>query len=276
MRSWENARVSTCRARAVTLAPRASPDDYEHDLWAVGADLEPGTILSGYRVGLFPMPVQQDESSDETVIGWWSPLRRGVIPLDRRPPRALRRVAGRYEIRVDTTFEVVMTACGDPSRPHGWIDDSMLGAYLRLHALGWVHSVECWDEHGLAGGLYGVSVGGLFAAESMFQHRPDAAKCALLALVTLLQDAADSSRRVLDVQWCTPHLALLGASEITRAEYRIRLADAAGLREPVALSGGARVRLTSEPGQESRVMSFESPMKKSNTTRPIPMTETRS
>jgi leucyl/phenylalanyl-tRNA--protein transferase len=210
----------------------APPDEYDHDLWAVGADLEPGTVLTGYRLGLFPMPVRQDDEPSETIVGWWSPAHRGVIPLERRPPRTLRRVGGRFEIRIDTAFDEVMRGCADPSRPHGWIDDSMLAAYRDLHALGWAHSVECWDEEGLAGGLYGVSLGGLFAAESMFQVRSDAAKCAVLALVTLLQAAGDAVRRVLDVQWCTPHLALLGATEVSRPEYRRRLADALGLEPP--------------------------------------------
>jgi len=213
-----------------------APDDYEHELWAVGADLEPGTILDAYRLGLFPMPVRQDDGVARP-IGWWSPARRGVIPLDRRPPRTLRRVGGRYEIRVDTAFTEVMCRCGDPGRPHGWIDERMLDAYGRLFALGWVHCVECWDDEGLAGGLYGVSIGGLFAAESMFQLRPDAMKCALNALVERLGEAGDASRRVLDVQWCTPHLALLGAIDVPRSEYHARLAVALQLDPEGQCSG---------------------------------------
>src|SRR3954468_20920858 len=88
-----------------------APDGYEHELWAIGADLEPGTILAAYRLGLFPMPVRQENDSD-SPSGWWSPTRRGVIPLDRRPPRTVRRVAGRYEVRVDTAFSDVLHRCG--------------------------------------------------------------------------------------------------------------------------------------------------------------------
>lgn len=206
-----------------------APDDYEHELWVVGADLEPGTILAGYRLGLFPMPVRLNDRS-ESPIGWWSPALRGVLPLDRRPPRTVRRVAGRYEIRIDSAFTDVIHGCADPVRPHGWIDERMIEAYVRLFDLGWVHSVECWDHDGLAGGLYGVSIGALFSAESMFQRRPDAAKCALDALVKHLRATSDAERRLLDVQWCTPHLALLGAVELPRSAYHVRLGEA--LRSP--------------------------------------------
>ena len=144
-----------------------------------------------------------------------------------------------------------MRTCGDPSRPHGWIDEPMLDTYTQLHELGWVHSVECWDDGGLAGGLYGVSLGGLFAAESMFQHRPDAAKCAVLALVTLLQDVGDTARRLLDVQWSTPHLALLGATEISRAAYRNRLAGALELAPPPWPQASGETReVVREPDEE--------------------------
>ena len=256
MRCWENAEVSTVEPEPSRWHLQAPPDDHGHDLWAVGADLEPGTVLAGYRLGLFPMPVSQEPGSSEpvtasltTAIGWWSPAQRGVIPLERRPPRTLRRVGGRYELRIDTAFGEVMRGCGDPARPHGWIDDSMLAAYARLHEAGWVHSVECWDDDGLAGGLYGVSLGGLFAAETMFQHRPDAGKCALLALITLLQDAGDAEQRLLDVQWSTPHLALLGATEVSRAEYRARLGHALEL-EPPAWPSGKTGEVVRQPDEE--------------------------
>ena len=109
---------------------------------------------------------------------------------------------------------------------------AVAAAYTRLHELGWAHSVEAWDEDGLAGGLYGVAVGGLFAAESMFHARTDASKAAFVALVDLLRAAGDADRRLLDVQWLTPHLERLDATEVSRATYRSRLAAALELRSP--------------------------------------------
>ena len=187
------------------------------DLVGVGADLEPGTILAAYRAGLFPMPV-------EGVLGWWSPDPRGVLPLDRLcVSRSLRRSCRRFDVRVDTACVEVIAACADPGRANGWISEGIQRAYRELYRLGWVHSVEAWTDGELAGGLYGVAVGGLFAGESMFHHRTDASKAALVALVSLL---ADGGATLLDVQWRTPHLASLGVVEIPRAEYLSRLADA--------------------------------------------------
>ena len=200
------------------------PDDHPDDLWAVGADLEPGTLLAAYRNGLFPMPIGPR-------LGWFSPRRRAIVPLDafRRPSRSLRRAARRFEIRVDTAFADVVSGCARPGEPESWVDEGIETAYGRLHALGWTHSVEAWDDDGLAGGLYGVSLGGLFAAESMFHARTDASKAAFVALVERMRGAGDADRRVLDVQWLTPHLASLGAVEIPRAAYRARLAGAVEL-----------------------------------------------
>ncbi len=132
----------------------------------IGADLEPGTILAAYRRGLFPMRVESGGP-----IAWWSPDPRGVLPLDGLiVSRSLRRSLLRYTIRIDTAFERVMRECAAPDRPYGWIDDSFVEAYGRLHALGWAHSVEAWLGDALVGGLYGVAIGGFFAGESMF-HR---------------------------------------------------------------------------------------------------------
>jgi leucyl/phenylalanyl-tRNA--protein transferase len=167
-------------------------------------------------------------------VGWWSPDPRGILPLDRfRVSRSLRRACARFEIRVDTSFDAVVTACADPTRPHGWISDDIRAAYRVLHDLGWAHSVEAWglDDGVLAGGLYGVAVGGLFAGESMFHHRTDASKVALVALVDILRaDAA--ADRLLDIQWVTPHLASLGAVEIPAREYLGRLEQALPLALP--------------------------------------------
>jgi leucyl/phenylalanyl-tRNA--protein transferase len=198
----------------------APPDDHPEDLWAVGADLEPGTLLAAYRVGLFPMPVG-------ARIGWFSPVRRAIVPLDLFvPSRSLRRAARRFEIRVDTAFAAVVAGCARPGDPASWIDAGILDAYVRLHELGWAHSIEAWDADGLAGGLYGVAIGGLFAAESMFHVRTDASKAAFVALVELLRVVGDAERRVLDVQWLTPHLEALGAVDVSRRAYRDRLASA--------------------------------------------------
>jgi leucyl/phenylalanyl-tRNA--protein transferase len=202
------------------------PDDHPEDLWAVGADLEPGTLLAAYRVGLFPMPIGPR-------LGWFSPLRRAIVPLDTfAPSRSLRRAARRFEIRVDTSFGDVVSGCARPGHPQSWIDADIEDAYGRLHELGWAHSVEAWDDEGLAGGLYGVSVGGLFAAESMFHARTDASKAAFLGLVGHLVEAGDADRRLLDVQWLTPHLASLGAIEVDRADYRKGLSIALELPGP--------------------------------------------
>jgi leucyl/phenylalanyl-tRNA--protein transferase len=136
--------------------------------------------------------------------------------------RSLRRSTARYEIRVDTAFPEVLEACADPAREHGWIDGRIASAYVELHRLGWAHSVEAWDADGLAGGLYGVAIGGLFAGESMFHRRIDASKVALTGLVDLLGNGSD---RLVDVQWCTPHLARLGAVELSREAYLEVLPD---------------------------------------------------
>jgi leucyl/phenylalanyl-tRNA--protein transferase len=194
------------------------PADHPHDAWGIGADLGPGTLLGAYRAGLFPMRVDGD-------LIWWSPVRRAVIPVEGfKASRSVRRAARGYEIRVDTVFHDVINACADPLRPHGWIDESFVAAYVELHKRGSAHAVEAWDEYGLAGGLYGVGINGLFAAESKFYRRTGASKAAVLALVEYL--AAAGGARLLDVQWATPHLVSLGAVEVTRSEYH-GLLDAA-------------------------------------------------
>ncbi len=181
-------------------------------LVGVGADLEPGTILAAYRSAMFPMPIQADG-----LIGWWSPDPRGVLETNSlHVSRSLRRSVRRFEVRVDTALPAVIDACADAGRPHDWIDSQIRDAYVRLGSLGWVHSVETWLDGELVGGLYGVAVGGLFAGESMFHRVTDASKVALVALADLLRGA---HRRLIDVQWMTPHLATLGVVEWPRAQY---------------------------------------------------------
>ena len=190
------------------------------DLVAVGGDLQPGTLLAAYRAGLFPMGAGP---RGRPPMGWWSPDPRGVLPLSgMRVSRSLRRSVHRFEVRVDTVFDEVVAACASPGRPGRWITGEVAQAYARLHQLGWAHSVECWREGRLAGGLYGLAVGGLFAGESMFHHETDASKVALVALVELLARDGDS-RRLLDVQWRTEHLASLGVVDVPRVEYLRRL-----------------------------------------------------
>lgn len=200
---------------------RVVGDDDSDDLVAMGADLAPGTLLEAYQNGLFPMP---DRSTDQML--WWSPLQRGILPLDGlRVTRSLRQSARRMEIRVDSAFDEVIGRCSDPSREMGWIDDQVLGAYTALHRLGWAHSVETWLDGELVGGLYGVAIGGLFAGESMFHRVRDASKVALVGLVDLLRDEY-AERRLLDVQWQTPHLASLGVVTVPRASYLRMLREA--------------------------------------------------
>jgi leucyl/phenylalanyl-tRNA--protein transferase len=206
--------------------------DESDDLVAAGADLAPGTVLAAYRRGLFPMP----SGAHGDPMYWWSPVRRGVLPVrGMRVSRSLRRSARDFEIRVDTAFEEVLDACADPRRDSGWIDADIRTAYLRLHELGWVHSVEAWRDGHLAGGLYGVAIGGLFAGESMFHRERDASKVALLGLCRMLDDEL-ADRRLIDAQWVTPHLASLGVVEISRHQYLVRLADALRLPLPPFLA----------------------------------------
>jgi leucyl/phenylalanyl-tRNA--protein transferase len=195
----------------------------------VGADLEPGTMLAAYRRGLFPMPVRRG------VVAWWSPDPRGVIPLEAlRVSRSLRKSCARFEIRVDTAFDRVLDACADERREGAWINRDIKAAYRRLHRLGWVHSVEAWSPAGLAGGLYGVAIGGLFAGESMFHTVTDASKVALVALVSLL---ADAGATLLDVQWATDHLRSLGAVAVPRPRYHELLAEALARPQPPPFGG---------------------------------------
>ena len=189
-----------------------------HGLVGVGADLEPGTLLAAYAGGLFPMPMRKK------LIGWWSPDPRGVLPLDGLiVSRSLRQSCHRFEVRIDTSFTEVVRRCGDPKRPHGWINEQFIEAYTLLHEMGWAHSIETWRDGELVGGLYGLLIGGFFAGESMFHSVTDASKVAVVATVEWLRE---TGVELFDVQWSTSHLASLGVVEIPRAEYLRRLARA--------------------------------------------------
>jgi leucyl/phenylalanyl-tRNA---protein transferase len=219
---WSTTPQAVGESRWSFPPPEKWPDS---DLIAVGGDLEPATIVNAYRRGIFPMEV----TALQRRLGWWSPESRGIVPLDGlRVTKSMRQSARRFEVRIDTCFGDVMRACADPSREDGWITGEFIDAYTRLHDLGWAHSVEVFDRQGqLAGGLYGVRINGLFAGESMFHAQRDASKVALMALVQLMRD---SGMQLLDVQWCTAHLASLGSIEIPRARYLDSLAAAAGSR----------------------------------------------
>jgi leucyl/phenylalanyl-tRNA---protein transferase len=224
--------------------PRRLPDQVAHgDLVGVGADLEPGTVLAAYRRGLFPMHVSgglladgdggdDDPTGPETdVLGWWSPVNRGVLPLDALTvSRSLRRSVRRFDVTVNRAFGEVVERCGAPDRPGRWINDEINVAYQALHELGWAHSVEVWLDEALVGGLYGVAVGGLFAGESMFFGTSDASKVALVHLVEVMSEGG--LPRLLDVQWLTEHLESLGAIEITRGHYLDQLEEALNLPIP--------------------------------------------
>src|ERR1700704_532120 len=168
----------------------------EDDLITAGAGLEPATLIGASRRGIFPMELSEPRG----ILGWWSPNPRGIVPLDGlRVTRSMRQSARHYDIRIDTCFVDVMRGCADPAREGAWITGEFIEAYTTLHHLGWAHSVEAFERDGrLAGGLYGVRVGGLFAGESMFHVGRDASKAALMALVQLMRE---SDMTLLDVQW---------------------------------------------------------------------------
>lgn len=174
-------------------------------------------LLEAYRRGIFPMDV-------EGTLEWFSPDPRGILPIEQfHLPHTTRKAihSGKWEIRIDTQFEAVMRHCAN--RSETWIDDHILNSYVRLHQLGHAHSIEAWTDGQLAGGLYGVRVGGAFFGESMFHVVPEASKVALAALIRILQVYA---LELLDIQWTTPHLEKFGAIAIRRSDYLGRLATA--------------------------------------------------
>ena len=173
-------------------------------------------LLHAYRNPIFPMAMQDGE------IGWFSPTPRAIIPIDDgfHIPHGLRRTLrkGLFEIRLNVDFAEVMRRCGQ--RDETWINEEIVESYVNLHRLGHAHSVEAWHEGRLAGGLYGVAIGGAFFGESMFHEVTDASKVALHALVMRMRERGFS---LLDTQWLTPHLRTMGAIEIPRRVYQQRL-----------------------------------------------------
>ena len=196
--------------------------DEGKELIALGADLEPGTLLAAYRTGLFPMPV--DPRKRRSKIAWYSPDPRGIIALDGLiVSKSLRTSCRRFDVQMDTDFRGVMERCADPDRQGRWITPEFIDAYVRLAELGWAHSVETYRNGELVGGLYGVRINGFFAGESMFHDVSDASK---VALVHLVEHLNATGAVLLDTQWATDHLASLGAVEISRRRYVELLADA--------------------------------------------------
>ncbi|MFP6878795.1 MAG: leucyl/phenylalanyl-tRNA--protein transferase [Roseibacillus sp.] len=180
--------------------------------------IPPHVLLGAYTEGVFPM-------AEGGEVLWFSPLKRGLIPLDDRfhIPHGLKRVIRRktFEVRRNSDFRQVIEACG--ARDETWIDQVIVESYTQLHEIGFAHSVECWDDEGLQGGLYGVALGRAFFGESMFTRKADASKVALVHLVEWLRE---DGYTMLDTQWMTDHLRQFGGEEISRDEYFILLDEA--------------------------------------------------
>ncbi|MCP4425428.1 MAG: leucyl/phenylalanyl-tRNA--protein transferase [Chloroflexi bacterium] len=181
-------------------------------------------LLSAYSQGIFPMAHEDEDGA----VYWYDPDPRAILPLDGfHVPRSLARALKRnpFEIRVDSAFTAVMQACAAPAsdREQTWISPELIAVYARLHQMGFAHSMEAWNGGKLVGGLYGVTLRGLFAGESMFSRQTNASKIALVYLVRRLRERGF---HLLDVQFMTEHLRQFGAVEISRAAYKQRLAQA--------------------------------------------------
>jgi len=206
-------------------------------------EITPSVLLRAYAAGIFPMA----EDADSDDLYWFDPERRGILPLDGlHVPRSLRRTVRRgvFDVRCDTAFRAVVEACAEPGpdRERTWINGRIVDLYTELYALGHAHSVECWRDGRLVGGLYGVSLGAAFFGESMFSRETDASKVALVHLAARLRAGGYA---LLDTQFVTDHLGRFGAVEIPRAEYRRRLADALQ-RDAAFPSDGDGAALVSE------------------------------
>ena len=186
--------------------------------------LTPDLLLRAYAIGIFPMA----EGRDHPELHWIDPEVRGILPLDGfRMSRKLKRRVRRkdFDVRCDTAFAEVIRLCAEPqgNRPDTWINPAIEKLYVELHEAGFAHSVECWVDNDLVGGLYGVALGAAFFGESMFSREADASKVALTHLVMRLRKGR---YRLLDTQFATPHLARSGVIEIPRDAYRVQLSQA--------------------------------------------------
>ena len=198
-------------------SPELWPDD--DDIVAAGADLETDTLLYAYAHGMFPMYVNKRN------LAWWSPVDRGVIPLDGlRISRSMRQSAKKFTCTINEAFTEVMTLCGSMRKDGNWINREFINSYSELHEEGHAHSIEVWNEAGeLVGGLYGVRINKFFAGESMFHIETDASKVALMFLVQLMKL---DGMELLDTQWRTEHLETLGCIAVPRQKYLQLLASA--------------------------------------------------
>lgn len=205
---------------------------------AIGCDFNPGTLILAYRSGIFPWPHGDEEHEGAPLVLWFSPDPRAIFPLDGELhwSRSLRRTLRQhpYEVTLDEDFAQVIHHCGATRARSTWIIPELVAGYQQLHELGFAHSVEVWEKPSapgrartLVGGIYGVSVGGAFAGESMFHLRTDASKIAFATLATKLKTAG---YELFDVQVQNRHLESLGCIEIPRREYLARLADAQRLQ----------------------------------------------
>ncbi len=220
--------------------------------------LTPEILLAAYAAGVFPMA----ELADDPELFWVDPHHRGILPLDAfHVPRRLRRVLrqDRFAVSCDTAFEAVIRGCAKASetRPNTWINEEIVRLYSELCGRGAAHSVECWRDGILVGGLYGVSIGAAFFGESMFSRETDASKVALVHLVARLRAGG---YRLLDTQFLTPHLARFGGIEISRARYHRLLASALAYRASFPLelpeaAGGDPLALLPAPLQSSKITS---------------------
>ena len=189
-------------------------------------NITPELLLSAYMQGIFPMA----ESADSDDVFWVDPDERGIFPLDQFhvPKKLAKKIKSEpFKVRINTAFQEVMLKCAEPTdnvdRQNTWINKTILTRYNELHEMGYAHSVECWQDQDLVGGLYGVSLNGAFCGESMFHTVTDASKIALVYLVARLKVGG---YRLLDTQFVTDQLSQFGAIEISRKEYRARLKEA--------------------------------------------------
>lgn len=217
------------------ITPAWPPPDPADELGLVALDfnLSPERVISAYRHGIFPWP----DANPRRPIPWVCPPRRAILEFDAlHLPRSLRKSQRRLaalRFTIDRAFPAVIRACAAAARPGQrgtWITPAMVSTYIEVHRRGHAHSIEAWDGDTLVAGLYGVSAGGIFAGESMFHQVDDGSKLCLLHLVTHLRARGASC---LDIQQLTPHLAALGAHEISRADFLFRLAEAQ--RHPLRL-----------------------------------------